>query len=577
MNTCARTILFSIATLVLPAGSAPPGVPQLINYQGRVTVSGTNFDGTGQFKFSLVDSAGTTTFWSNDGTAVGGGIPSAAVSLFVHKGLYSVLLGDATLSNMTAVSSSVFTNAEVRLRVWFDDGAHGWQRLDPDQRIAAVGYAMMSDSVPDAAITSSKIAAGAVGSAHLVTGAVTGELLAPGAAASNLHACGQSGVPAGGTVLAAASSDTNLLNAGYAKLGRVLLEGGGWKQLAGAPVEARHLHTAIWTGEEMIVWGGRKNSLLELLATGGRYHPATDVWAPLSTNGAPSPRYGHTAVWTGSKMLVWGGGGAGGSIRGDGGIYDPDGDSWEEVATNSAPSGRTLHTAVWTGSRMLVWGGYDGTVFLNGGGIYDPLEDSWTSISTNGAPSPRIWHTAVWTGSKMLVWGGYDGTDVGGGGVYDPIANSWEEVSTNNAPTPRYGHSAVWAGSKAMIWGGGGGSGGVRGDGGIYDPDANTWTSIPTNGAPGGRTEHTAVWTGNEMIVWGGITGITTLADGGLYSYGGDHWTAVSTNGAPAARRYHTAVWSGEEMIVWGGEYFSSTDDPFSYTPDRIMYLYQRP
>src|SRR6187402_3818991 len=31
------------------------GVPQLMNYQGRVTVAGTNFDGTGWFKFSLVD------------------------------------------------------------------------------------------------------------------------------------------------------------------------------------------------------------------------------------------------------------------------------------------------------------------------------------------------------------------------------------------------------------------------------------------------------------------------------------------------------------------------------------------
>ncbi|HPA17212.1 MAG TPA: hypothetical protein PLU30_05660 [Verrucomicrobiae bacterium] len=33
-------------------------VSQLIDYQGRVSVGGTNFDGTGQFKFSLVDGAG---------------------------------------------------------------------------------------------------------------------------------------------------------------------------------------------------------------------------------------------------------------------------------------------------------------------------------------------------------------------------------------------------------------------------------------------------------------------------------------------------------------------------------------
>src|SRR5271165_4206494 len=30
-------------------------VPGIINYQGRVSVSGTNFNGTGQFEFALMD------------------------------------------------------------------------------------------------------------------------------------------------------------------------------------------------------------------------------------------------------------------------------------------------------------------------------------------------------------------------------------------------------------------------------------------------------------------------------------------------------------------------------------------
>ena len=34
-------------------------VPQLINYQGRVAVGAVNFDGAGQFKFALVNAAGT--------------------------------------------------------------------------------------------------------------------------------------------------------------------------------------------------------------------------------------------------------------------------------------------------------------------------------------------------------------------------------------------------------------------------------------------------------------------------------------------------------------------------------------
>ena len=120
-------------------------VPQIINYQGRVAVGTVNFEGSGSFKFALVDAAGTTTYWSNDGTSTAGSQPTAAVTLTVAKGLYSVLLGDTTRANMTAIPISVFANSNVRLRVWFNDGTNGSQLLTPDQRIAAVGYAMVAE------------------------------------------------------------------------------------------------------------------------------------------------------------------------------------------------------------------------------------------------------------------------------------------------------------------------------------------------------------------------------------------------------------------------------------------------
>ena len=163
-----RITLFGIG-LVLGAlvSTLPAQVPQLINYQGRVVVGTTNFDGSGQFKFALVNATGTTTFWSNDNTSTAGSEPTAAVTLPVSKGLYSVLLGDATIPNMVVVPAAVFTNPDVRLRVWFNDGTNGSQLLTPDQRIAAVGYALMATNVVDGAITGAKIAPGAVGSAQL--------------------------------------------------------------------------------------------------------------------------------------------------------------------------------------------------------------------------------------------------------------------------------------------------------------------------------------------------------------------------------------------------------------------------
>jgi len=137
-------------TLVLLCLAAPvlqAEVPQLINYQGRVAVGTVNFEGAGQFKFALVDADGTTTYWSNDGTSTAGSEPTAAVTLAVTRGLYSVLLGDTALPNMTAIPNAVFNNTDVRLRVWFNDGMNGSQQLAPDQRIAAVAYAIMAGNV----------------------------------------------------------------------------------------------------------------------------------------------------------------------------------------------------------------------------------------------------------------------------------------------------------------------------------------------------------------------------------------------------------------------------------------------
>jgi hypothetical protein len=81
-------------------------------------------------------------------------------------------------------------------------------------------------------------------------------------------------------------------------------------------------------------------------------------------------------------------------------------DNWTATTTTNAPTGRSNHTAVWTGSEMIVWGGDAGSfMFLNTGGRYNPSTDSWTAITTTNAPTERFHHTAVWTGGEMIVWG----------------------------------------------------------------------------------------------------------------------------------------------------------------------------
>ncbi len=263
----------------------------------------------------------------------------------------------------------------------------------------------------------------------------------------------------------------------------------------------REERAPVWTGSEMIVWGGFDSGAL---ATGGRYNPATDTWATVSLINGPSRRTAHAAVWTGNEMIIWGGGGGGNGWLNDGGRYNPIADSWTAINTNGAPVGRSLHTAVWTGSEMIVWGGRNGSFWMNSGGRYNPTTDSWTATSIANAPPARWDHTALWTGGEMIVWGGTDQSNpLRTGGRYNPASNSWEPTSLVNA-FGRVGHSSVWTGSNMIVWGGVDETNHDANSGGRYNPSNDSWVNTSLSNAPLPRDSHTAVWTGSEMIVWSG-------------------------------------------------------------------------
>ena len=322
-----------------------------------------------------------------------------------------------------------------------------------------------------------------------------------------------------------------------------------WTATAAAP-DPRSSHTAVWTGSEMIVWGGGGNFPY---ATGGRYVPATDTWMPTNEVAAPTPRAAHSAVWTGTEMIIWGGGSG---LR-TGGRYSPASDSWTPTNEASAPSARANHTAIWTGSEMIVWGGAGGGL-VNSGGRYSPASNSWAPTSLVGAPDPRYRHTAVWTGTEMIVWGGFNqgSAELNTGGRYAPSTNSWTTTTTTGAPVPRGDYSTVWTGTELIIWGGFTNFDRVN-SGGRYSPSTNTWTTTSTASCPTARRNHTAVWTGDEMVVWGGdgsgTNGDVYFDSGGRYSPASNSWAPTNPAGAPSPRSFHTALWTGSEMIIWGG------------------------
>ena len=75
----------------------------------------------------------------------------------------------------------------------------------------------------------------------------------------------------------------------------------------------------------MVIWGGYNGATY--FNTGSRYNPATDTWTAITTTGAPTARFYHTAVWLSPIMYVWGGN-ASGTATDTGGRLNVAADVW---------------------------------------------------------------------------------------------------------------------------------------------------------------------------------------------------------------------------------------------------------
>jgi N-acetylneuraminic acid mutarotase len=327
-----------------------------------------------------------------------------------------------------------------------------------------------------------------------------------------------------------------------------------------------------------------------LLRTGGRYNPVTDTWHPITTQGAPSGRRNHTAVWTGNSMIVWGGSDTAGASAA-GGRYNPVADTWSSIASSNAPVARLGHVAVWSGSEMLVWGGASGYALVPPppvGGRYNPANNTWKAMSTTNQPVSGSGAAAVWTGNELVVWGGvqplFVSTYLGTGGRYNPATDTWVQMSALNAPSARSGHTAVWTGTDYLLFGGTNGVTNLN-TGARYTLATGVWTPLSLTNAPSARSQHTAVWAGNQMIVYGGNSpngnaNFTSTCH--LYDPQADLWTGAANNfynnvTLPHCGN-HCAVWTGQGMLIWGGlsdaGYLSQ---PFLYYPPRNVDLLMRP
>jgi hypothetical protein len=215
-------------------------------------------------------------------------------------------------------------------------------------------------------------------------------------------------------------------------------------------------HVGVWTGSRLLVWGGQNAE--GLLADGALLDPATGIWTALPTLNAPSARRFATGIWAGDRLIVFGGEGESGVV-GAGAVLPITGGTtpgaWQALPALNAPSPRYRHTAVWTGTQLVIWGGLDGSGALADGAVYTLASNSWAPLPSTGAPAARLGHVSVWTGSEVLIFGGEDaGGPLASGAAYDPATGMWRTLSSTGSPLARTFAQGVWSGAELLVFGG---------------------------------------------------------------------------------------------------------------------------
>lgn len=181
---------------------------------------------------------------------------------------------------------------------------------------------------------------------------------------------------------------------------------------------ARSGHSAVLAGTKMIIWGGGTVSS-DAVNTGAIYDIVANTWTPMSTVNAPPARFNHTAVWTGTKMIIAGGIGPNSDCTGmNAYAYDLATDTWSQTSSTSDPGCRYGHVGVWTGNRLIIWGGIGpGGTEVNTGAAYNPVTDKWTALPASPI-SARSYATGIWYNQHLYIGGGSSSSTLKADGAF---------------------------------------------------------------------------------------------------------------------------------------------------------------
>lgn len=369
-----------------------------------------------------------------------------------------------------------------------------------------------------------------------------------------------------------------------------------WSRLPSAPIASRRSAVGLWTGHQMVIWGGasgRDGTVLH--ADGAAYDPATKTWTSLPP-GPLSARAQAASVWTGKSVFIWGGSiDPDGKPATDGALYTPADHRWTRVPTAPVTNYGEVK-AFWTGRVIVLLSTppWDGKPPGEGRGAdrvnaqaYDPAKNSWTKLPDLRPPTehPVSFVVGVSVGNEIYVWSLWSLDTPTGPGSFTTAAGI--ESYTLQVDKRRWvsntlalpGHSAsfapLWTGRDLVMPGISTWLGlSARGPsprnvtGLMLDPA--TSATLPIRHGPVDDLNAEYVWTGDALLAFNTGTEASD-ANGHLYPGRAAAWDPTTNTwtrlpNAPLAGYQTVAVWTGTSLLIWGDLFTPRGANPVATT-----------
>lgn len=311
----------------------------------------------------------------------------------------------------------------------------------------------------------------------------------------------------------------------------------GVEVLPTPPLGVRGDAAVVWTGAEVVVWGGDVEAANMGLPgpdrtyrDGAAFDPTTRKWRELSPSPLPDSDVTPIGVMTPGGVLI---------VRGQASaLWRPADNTW--LAVDEAPM--SVGDLVAGGSVAISQGA---------NALLDIESGRWRSLP---APPERLERPAsVWTGAEVIVIGGPGSAFAGAAAIaYDPSSNVWRRLPPPPGLTAE-ALSAEWDGQRLIV---------VNYDmaAATFDPRTNVWSALPPIPAraeewfsmlrsAGGRT---AAFMANALVV---------LSDG-------NRWVPLpygqARPGIVAANRSASGAPLSDTLFIWGVDYIWDFDGPRS-------------